>query len=57
MREDWWFLGFGPRTIGDIPPAENHERHPFAGAGIHLHLFIADQLFCEGRAALRVNLL
>ena len=22
MREDWWFLGFGPRTIGDIPPAE-----------------------------------
>lgn len=22
IREDWWFLGFGPRTIGDIPPAE-----------------------------------
>lgn len=22
MREDWWFLGFGPRTVGDIPPAE-----------------------------------
>jgi hypothetical protein len=22
LREDWWILGFGPRTIGDIPPAE-----------------------------------
>jgi hypothetical protein len=22
LREDWWFFGFGPRTIGDIPPAE-----------------------------------
>jgi hypothetical protein len=22
LRDDWWFLGFGPRTIGDIPPAE-----------------------------------
>ena len=22
LREDWWFLGFGPRTVGNIPPAE-----------------------------------
>ncbi|HYO09805.1 MAG TPA: DUF6655 family protein [Tepidisphaeraceae bacterium] len=22
LREDWWIFGFGPRTIGDIPPAE-----------------------------------
>ena len=22
LRDDWWILGFGPRTIGDIPPAE-----------------------------------
>jgi hypothetical protein len=22
LREDWWILGFGPRTVGDIPPAE-----------------------------------
>jgi hypothetical protein len=22
LREDWWFFGFGPRTIGDIPPTE-----------------------------------
>ena len=22
MREDWWFLGFGPRTIGNIPTTE-----------------------------------
>lgn len=22
LREDWWFLGYGPRTVGDIPPAE-----------------------------------
>ena len=22
-REDWWFFGTGPRTIGDIPPAED----------------------------------
>ena len=22
LRDDWWFLGFGPRTIGDIPPTE-----------------------------------
>lgn len=21
-REDWWFLGFGPRSLGDIPPVE-----------------------------------
>ena len=21
-REDWWILGTGPRTVGDIPPAE-----------------------------------
>jgi hypothetical protein len=22
IREDWWIFGFGPRTIGDIPPTE-----------------------------------
>lgn len=22
LREDWWFFGFGPRTVGDIPPTE-----------------------------------
>jgi hypothetical protein len=22
IRDDWWFFGFGPRTVGDIPPAE-----------------------------------
>jgi hypothetical protein len=22
LREDWWFFGFGPRTVGDIAPAE-----------------------------------
>ena len=22
LREDWWILGFGPRTVGNIPPAE-----------------------------------
>jgi hypothetical protein len=22
LREDWWILGFGPKTVGDIPPAE-----------------------------------
>ena len=22
LREDWWILGFGPRTVGDIPPTE-----------------------------------
>ena len=22
LREDWWIFGFGPRTVGDIPPAE-----------------------------------
>jgi hypothetical protein len=21
-RKDWWFFGYGPRTIGNIPPAE-----------------------------------
>jgi hypothetical protein len=21
-RDDWWILGFGPRTIGNIPPAK-----------------------------------
>jgi hypothetical protein len=25
MREDWWFLGFGPRTVGDIPTVETTE--------------------------------
>jgi len=22
QREDFWILGFGPRTVGDIPPAK-----------------------------------
>ncbi len=22
FREDWWILGTGPRTVGDIPPAQ-----------------------------------
>ena len=22
LRQDWWIFGFGPRTVGDIPPAE-----------------------------------
>jgi hypothetical protein len=22
IRDDWWFLGFGPRTIGNIAPAQ-----------------------------------
>ena len=22
LRDDYWFLGTGPRTVGDIPPAE-----------------------------------
>ena len=24
-REDWWILGTGPRTVGDIPPAERRK--------------------------------
>jgi hypothetical protein len=23
LRDDWWFLGLGPRTVGDIPTVEN----------------------------------
>jgi len=23
-RDDWWVLGFGPRTIGTIPPVDRH---------------------------------
>lgn len=23
-RDDWWLLGFGPRTIGTIPPVNHH---------------------------------
>lgn len=23
-RSDWWILGFGPRTLGTIPPANHH---------------------------------
>jgi hypothetical protein len=23
-RDDWWVLGFGPRTIGSIPPVDHH---------------------------------
>jgi hypothetical protein len=22
FRDDWWFFGFGPRTLGNIPPTE-----------------------------------
>lgn len=25
MREDWWFLGSGPNTVGNIPPTEKVE--------------------------------
>ena len=25
-REDWWILGTGPRTVGDVPPAERRRR-------------------------------
>lgn len=27
-REDWWFFGWGPRTLGDIPPATREVEHP-----------------------------
>lgn len=23
LREDWWILGYGPRTVGNIPPTES----------------------------------
>jgi hypothetical protein len=23
-RDDWWILGFGPRTIGSVPPIDHH---------------------------------
>jgi hypothetical protein len=23
-RDDWWILGFGPRTLGTIPPVDHH---------------------------------
>ena len=23
FRDDWWFFGFGPRTLGNIPPAQS----------------------------------
>ncbi len=23
-RDDWWVLGFGPRTIGSVPPVDHH---------------------------------
>lgn len=23
-RDDWWVLGFGPRTLGTIPPVDHH---------------------------------
>ena len=26
FREDWWILGTGPRTIGDIPPAQRNTK-------------------------------
>ena len=22
-REDWWFLGFGPKSTGNIPPVDH----------------------------------
>ena len=25
FREDWWILGTGPRTVGDIPPTERRQ--------------------------------
>lgn len=31
-RKDFWFFGFGPRTVGDIPPADRSEL-PGEGAG------------------------
>jgi len=30
FREDWWLLGTGPRTIGDIPPAQRRTPTPTA---------------------------
>lgn len=24
LREDWWILGFGPRTVGNIPPVDHN---------------------------------
>jgi hypothetical protein len=26
FRDDWWFLGLGPRSVGDIPPVERRSR-------------------------------
>lgn len=26
FRDDWWFLGLGPRSVGDIPPVERRGR-------------------------------
>lgn len=26
FREDWWILGTGPRTVGDIPPAQRNTK-------------------------------
>lgn len=23
-RDDWWILGFGPRTLGNVPPVDHH---------------------------------
>ena len=23
-RDDWWLFGFGPRTIGNVPPVDHH---------------------------------
>jgi len=23
-RDDWWILGFGPRTLGTVPPVDHH---------------------------------
>ena len=28
FREDWWILGTGPRTLGDIPPAQRRTPRP-----------------------------
>jgi hypothetical protein len=27
FREDWWILGTGPRTVGDIPPTQRRTGH------------------------------
>ena len=26
LRDDWWFFGFGPQTVGNIPPVEKADQ-------------------------------